>query len=138
MRTKKITIIDREVTIKKLPLNQLAELFEEIKNAPKEVISRISSLDSASNEQFLETLPLLIADLLPFVAGIVVKASNTKDLTEQELIDLAGVDDIVILVDEVLELNNVKEIISRVKKMRALVPTSKSQEVKSLQTQAGK
>lgn len=132
MRTKKIKIADREVTIKKLPLNQLSSLFEEIKNTPKEVIERISSLDSASNEEFLSSLPLLVADLLPFVSGIVIKASNTDDIDEKFLLNEAGIDDIVILVDEVLELNNAREIIVRIKKMRALVPTSKkSQEVKS-------
>lgn len=120
MKTKTLTLADKKVTINKLPLKKLAETINDLSNLPDELKQTVINLDTLSNEEALAKAPMLIATALPHMAGVVAKASNSDDITEDFLLNECGLDDAIELVEAWIELNNIKGILDRVKKMQAL------------------
>jgi len=121
----KITKTEREVainglkiTIKKLPLRKIIGLLTDLQRLPEQ----LTSIDKLPSEKILETLPLIIAGVLPAVSGIVVKAVDNPDFTEDFLME-CGLDEIIELVTEILEVNNVSKIFESVKKIKGLRAT---------------
>lgn len=120
MKTKIITIADKKVTLTKLSIRKLAQTLNEITNLPDELKNTLTNLDTLSNDQALAQFPTIIATALPHMAGMVAKACDSKEITEDFLLDECGFDDAVELVEAWLELNNIAGILERVKKMQAL------------------
>lgn len=120
MKTKTITIAEKEVTLTKLSIKKLAETLNELTNLPDGLKETVVNLDNRSNEELLAQAPMLVATALPHIAGIVARACDSKEITEDFLLDECGLDDVVYLVEEWLELNNIAGILDRVKKMQAL------------------
>ena len=122
MKTKTIELAGTKVTLSKLSIKKLAETINSLTNLPPELKSTLVTLDKIEVDEALKQLPMIIATALPYLAGTVVKACDSKDITEDFLQEECGLDDVVYLVEEWLELNNVRGIIDRVKKMQALFP----------------
>lgn len=120
MKTKTLKIADKEILLTKLSIRKMAEVLNGITNLPDELKNSIVNLDSLSNEDALVQFPTIIATALPHIAGMVAKACDSKDITEDFLLDECGFDDVVELVEAWLELNNIAGILDRVKKMQAL------------------
>lgn len=120
MKTKTLKIADTNVVLTKLSIRKMAEVLNGITNLPDELKNSIVTLDTLSNDQALAQFPTIIATALPHIAGMVAKACDSKDITEDFLLDECGFDDVVELVEAWLELNNIAGILDRVKKMQAL------------------
>lgn len=120
MKTKTLKIADKSVVLTKLSIRKMAEVLNGITNLPDELKNSIVTLDTLSNDQALAQFPTIIATALPHIAGMVAKACDSKDVTEDFLLDECGFDDAVELVEAWLELNNIAGILDRVKKMQAL------------------
>jgi hypothetical protein len=120
-QTKKIEINGKKITIKKLSLRKIAQLFEQIKSLPKE----ITSLDTMTNDQIMERLPMILAGLMPAIAGIIVNAVDDKEVTEEFLLDECGLDDNLEIIKSVLEVNNVDKIFLYLKSIKGLGKKSK-------------
>lgn len=120
MKTKTLTIADKEVTLQKLSIKKLANTLNELTNLPDELKNTLVNLDTLSNDQALAQLPTIIATALPHMAGMVAKACDSTDITEEFLLDECGLDDAIILVEAWIELNNIQGILDRIKKMQAL------------------
>lgn len=120
MKTKTIKIADTSVVLTKLSIRKMATVLNGITNLPDELKNSIVNLDTLSNDQALAQFPTIIATALPHIAGMVAKACDSKDITEDFLLDECGFDDVVELVEAWLELNNIAGILDRVKKMQAL------------------
>ena len=120
MKTKSIKIADKSVVLTKLSIRKMAEVLNGITNLPDELKNSIVTLDTLSNDQALAQFPTIIATALPHIAGMVAKACDSKEITEDFLLDECGFDDVVELVEAWLELNNIAGILDRVKKMQAL------------------
>lgn len=120
MKTKTLKIADKSVVLTKLSIRKMATVLNGITNLPDELKNSIVNLDTLSNDQALAQFPTIIATALPHIAGMVAKACDSKDITEDFLLDECGFDDVVELVEAWLELNNIAGILDRVKKMQAL------------------
>lgn len=116
-KQQKLDINGKEIVVKKLPIRKVIGLLEEIGKIPETV----AGMDKMSNEQLLENLPMIIATSLPVFADVVVKAIDDENVNSDWLLDECGFDDALELIEGILEVNNVAEILNRVKKVQALV-----------------
>ena len=113
--TKKVKIADKTVEVKKLPLGKIAALLQSIEELPKE----ISQLDKMSNEQALAKLPFLIGASIPAFAPMISNAVDNQ-ITKEELMEKADLEEVIDLVTVFCEVNNVFGIIEKAKKIKAL------------------
>jgi hypothetical protein len=120
MKTKTIKLAGKNITLTKLSIRKLADTINGLANLPDELKTTLTNLDTLSNDQALAQFPTIIATALPHMAGMVAKACDSKDVTEEYLLDECGFDDAIELVEAWLELNNVVGIMERIKKMQAL------------------
>jgi hypothetical protein len=114
--TKKIEVNGKKITVKKLSLRKIAQLFEQLKNLPKEV----TELDKMSNEQILEQLPMILASIMPAIAGVIVSAVDDKEVTEEFLLDECGLDDNLEIIKGILEVNNLDKIFLSLKSIKGI------------------
>lgn len=117
MKSKKVKLDERTVTVKKLPLGRYAELLKAVKELPK----HIQGLDSLDNTQIMAKLPELIAGAFPDFIKIITIAT---DLEEKEVEQL-GLDEATRLVLAISEVNNYQEVYKNIKKALAR-PESKN------------
>lgn len=122
MNTKDLTIAGHKITVKKLAIGKIVGLIESFKNLPPEIKEQFANWDEGTkNEEFLfNHVPMMLTVSMPKVTEFVVKASNSKELTEQMLLEDFGIDDSLDLIHGILEVNNVNGIIDKVKKITAL------------------
>lgn len=120
--TKTIELNGHKITIKKLPIRKLVGLLEVVKTLPDSFKDQISKIDgSISDQNFIfEELPGMVVMAMDEMAKFVIKAANSDELTEEILLDELGADDGILLILEILEVNNAKVIIERIKKAAAL------------------
>lgn len=129
---KTLELAGHKITIKKLPMGKIATLIEGIKDLPPEIKEAFGTWDENTRDaDFLfEHLPVLLTASINKVSDFLVKASNSDELTEKMLLEEFGFDDGVDLVEGILEVNNVRGIIDKIKKMVALYTTSNKSEAK--------
>lgn len=113
---KTIKINGVKVTVKKLPLRRIIVLLGDLQKLPQEV----TNIDKLPSDQILETMPLILAGVLPTVSGLIVKAVNDPKVTEEFLLDECGLDDNIELITAILEVNNIAKIIESIKKIKGL------------------
>lgn len=113
---KQITINGKKITLKKMPLRKIVSLLSELQKLPETV----TNLDKMPNDKILESLPLILAGVMPTVASLVIKAVDDPIVTEEFLLDKCGLDDNVELIAAVLEVNNIAKIMENVKKIKGL------------------
>jgi hypothetical protein len=113
---KKITINGVKITLKKLPLRKIIGLLSDLQTLPEQV----TNIDKMPSDKILETLPLLIAGVMPTVSGLIIKAVDQKEVTEDFLLDECGLDDNIELVTAILEVNNIAKILESIKKIKGL------------------
>lgn len=117
------------VIVKKLAMQDYAELLRSLKKLPSELgkfIEGTSKEDLQNNETLFSALPAIVADALPeFCAVLAVTSDKDAEFLLQEL-DLA--DNIDVLA-AALELNDYKRIAAAIKKIMAptTVPTSQTE-----------
>lgn len=115
-KTKKIEINGKKITVKKLSLRKIAQLFEQLKSLPKE----LTNIDQMSNEEVMQNLPMMLAGIMPAIAGIVVSAIDDKEVTEEFLLDECGLDDNLEIITAILEINNVDKIFLALKSIKGI------------------
>jgi hypothetical protein len=113
---KKITINGVKITLKKLPLRKIIGLLSDLQTLPEQV----TNLDKMPSDKILETLPLLLAGIMPTVSGLIIKAVDQKEVTEEFLLDDCGLDDNIELISAILEVNNIAKILESIKKIKGL------------------
>lgn len=113
---KQITINGVKIKLKKLPLRKIIGLLSDLQKLPQE----ITNIDTMASDKILETLPMLIASILPTVSGLIVKAVDQKEVTEEFLLDVCGLDDNIELITAILEVNNIAKILESIKKIKGL------------------
>jgi hypothetical protein len=113
---KKITINGVKITLKKLPLRKIIGLLSDLQTLPEQV----TNLDKMPSDKILETLPLLLAGVMPTVSGLIIKAVDQKEVTEEFLLDECGLDDNIELISAILEVNNIAKILESIKKIKGL------------------
>lgn len=111
MKTIKVEIDSGVVEISKLPLGKYAELLKAIKELPKHV----AGLQGKTNDEIFDNLPVIIAEALPDVIGILEIATPLK----KEQIEVMGLDEVTRVVVAVIEVNNYKEVYAQIKKVTA-------------------
>lgn len=116
---KQITINGVKITLKKLPLRKIIGLLSDLQTLPEQ----ITNIDKMPSDKILETLPLLIAGVLPTVSGLIIKAVDQKEVTEEFLLDVCGLDDNIELITAILEVNNIAKILENIKKIKGLRTT---------------
>lgn len=118
---KTVVLAGQRIVVRKLPIKRIVELLEMLKNLPPEVKDEFNRIDKdMKNEEFVSALPTLIALLLPQLADFVIKAIGDEKLNRELLLEKAGIDEVIELVDEFITINNVLGILDRIKKMQAL------------------
>lgn len=115
-QTKKIEVNGKKITVKKLSLRKISQLFEQLKSLPKE----LTTIDKMSNEQILESLPMMLAGIMPSIAGVIVTAIDDSEVNEEFLLDACGLDDNLEIIKAVLEVNNIDKIFLYLKSIKAL------------------
>ena len=115
-QTKKIEINGKKIIVKKLSLRKISQIFEKIKSLPKE----ITELDKMTNNQIMEQLPMIIAGIMPAIAGVVVTAVDDNEVTEEFLLDECGLDDNLEIIKAIFEVNNVDKIFLYLKSIKGL------------------
>ena len=105
-----------KITLKKLPLRKIIGLLSDLQTLPEQV----TNLDKMPSDKILETLPLLLAGVMPTVSGLIIKAVDQKEVTEEFLLDECGLDDNIELISAILEVNNIAKILESIKKIKGL------------------
>lgn len=107
------------VVVRKLALNDYAELLRALKNLPKEFgkyIEGNSADDLKSNEKLFEILPTLIADAIPEFCAVLACVTDKDAAFHGEHLDLA---DNIEVFAAALELNDYQKIGASIKKIMA-------------------
>lgn len=111
MKTKIINLGEEKLEIKQLPLRRYAELLKAIESLPKS----LGGMDKLNNDQIFEQLPLLIANSLPDLIGILTIATDLK----RENIEEMSLGEAVKIVIAVIEVNDYREVFEQIKKVMA-------------------
>lgn len=114
-KSKKVKIAGKTVEVCKLPLGKMAGLFMSVESLPKE----ITGIDKMNGEDVLAKLPFMIGVSIPAFAPMIATAIDNQ-VTKEELMEKADLEEILDVVTAFCEVNNVAGIIERVKKIKAL------------------
>lgn len=109
-----------KITIKKMPLKRILSLIELIKDVPPDIRENLMNIDKTTDDEFIANLPIMITSVMPQVAKVVAHACNHATVTPELLTDELGLDENLQIVETLLEVNNIKGIIERIKKIGAL------------------
>jgi len=119
MKSIKVQINNKEVTVSKLPLGKYAEVLNALDKLPE----KVSGLDKVSEDKLFSLLPKMIADAFPELLMIVSIAS---DVPVEELSNEYGLDDVTLLIKGIFEVNdfglvikNFQSLLSKKRKMAA-------------------
>lgn len=132
--TKTITIYGEPVTIKKLPIRKVVGLFDFLKKLPAELKSQLQNfnVDKSDIDFMLEEIPSFLTGSLDQFAGLIAFAANSEQVTEEKIKDLYGLDDGVALIEAIIEVNNAKFIMERIKKAVALYRDNPELQIKGI------
>lgn len=111
MKSIKLTINDKEVIVKQLPLRRYSELLAAIHDLPK----NLGGLAGLKNDEIFEQLPAMISQSIPDLIGIL---SIATDLPQGEIEEL-GLNDATSLLAAVIEVNDYTSVFNQVKKIMA-------------------
>ena len=119
MKSIKVQINNKEVTVSKLPLGKYAEVLAALDKLPE----KVSGLDKVSEDKLFSLLPKMIADSFPELLKIISIAS---DVPVEELSNEYGLDDVTLLIKGIFEVNdfglvikNFQSLLSKKRKMAA-------------------
>jgi hypothetical protein len=118
-KSKTILINNKEVKIKKMAIGQFAKLMLAIEKLP-DIISKNFSLEEVQNlevQTLLTKLPLFLANSQDEIFKVVEVASGIKKKEIEEL----DIEEFIDVVTAVLELNNFKAIVNKVKNFRQIL-----------------
>lgn len=113
---KTLTINDKKITVKKLPLRKIISLLEAVGKLPQE----IGDIDQKNASEIVSNLGIIIASSLPKFVDVIVKAVDQQDVTPEFILDECDFNDALDLIIAILEVNNVAGILQRLKKIKAL------------------
>lgn len=102
-----------------MPLKRILSLIELVKAVPPEVRNQLMNIDKTSDDEFISNLPIMITSVMPQLAKVVAHACNDDTLKPETLTDELGLDENLQIVEVLLEVNNLKGIIERIKKIGA-------------------
>lgn len=119
-KQKVVEVNGKSILFKKLPIGKVIKILNSLEKLPDEFVKSASQ----NNEEFIKNLPLFVATAIPSFADIIVRAVDDTSVTQEWLIDECGFDDVMIIVENLLEINNVADILQRIKKVKSLVNQS--------------
>jgi len=99
MKSIKVQINNKEVTVSKLPLGKYAKILAALDKLPE----KVSGLDKVSEDKLFSLLPKMIADSFPELLKIISIAS---DVPVEELSNEYGLDDVTLLLKGIFEVND--------------------------------
>lgn len=123
MKTIKVELDNKTVTIEKMPLGKYAEVLTLINQLPE----KIGGLENLTSDEIFKKLPSIIATSLPEVVNILSVATGLT----VEAVNALGLDEVVKLTVGVYEVNNYRDIIERIKKAARPLETGKPKEIGS-------
>jgi hypothetical protein len=117
MIEKTITINDKNIVVKKLPLKRYADVLSAFQSLPK----HLDLFKGKNEEQLAAILPELISVAYPDVINVVHVVTEVPN----EEIENWGLDDLAMVVEAFFEVNNYSFVYQMIKKMtaRPIVPT---------------
>ncbi|WP_404403797.1 hypothetical protein [Jeotgalibacillus malaysiensis] len=111
--TKTITFNGKKETVTKIPLKRFGELAMALDGIQEVFIVDGQPLD-INNETILEKAPYLLTQL----TDTTIKFLSAATGFDKEVLEEAGLDDALSLIEAVLEINNIDLIIDKVKNLR--------------------
>ncbi|MBU9714416.1 hypothetical protein [Evansella tamaricis] len=120
---KKVTVAGQKVEIRKFTMRKFAELMLALEHLPGKLKGQFTKeeLESFSNEQLLTKFPLLFATAQDDVFELVSVASGV----DKELLNNADPVEFMGVIETILELNNVKAIVDKVKNLITVLRNKK-------------
>ncbi|MCR1833131.1 hypothetical protein NSA56_01805 [Oceanobacillus caeni] len=114
-KEKVITINEKEVTIKKIPVGKFAELMLAVKKLPSLLMANLTvdELENVNAQVMLTKFPTLMADAQDEIFKLTSVASG---ITKKEIEQL-DFEEFFQVVEAILEVNNIKAIIEQVKNL---------------------
>lgn len=110
-RVVEVKLDDRTIEVKKLPIGRYVELLKAFDG----ILPRIGALDGISNDEVLSRLPVIISESLPDMINILVLTTELK----KEEVEQLGLDECINILESVVEVNNLKSVFEKVKKVMA-------------------
>lgn len=112
---KKVKLNGQTFEVKKMPIRRFAELLMAVENLPSKIKESftVEEMKNLTNETFIEKLPSLMARSFDDLLNLVAVASGI----EKETIEESSPDEFLDIVTAVLELNNIKAIVDKVKNL---------------------
>jgi hypothetical protein len=129
MNETKVTINQKEYTIKKMYLGRYAALLEAIEGLPPEVTQKFAGLDKVSTEQFLGMLPAILAKSFPQAVKVLSVATEVPEEILTSEADLVDSVNLVKAVFEVNEYDKVKNVLVAAFKNKAQATATKDQKI---------
>lgn len=127
-KSKTITINEKEVEIKKIPIGKFADLMMVIDKLPNTVMDILSQdgvkdINNLSNAEMLGKIPKLLAKSQDEVFNLVSVASGVpkkefKEMDPEEFLDV---------LETLIEVNNIQTLIDRVKNLKVAFQTKMEQ-----------
>lgn len=112
MKNKIIKTEYKDVTVKKLPLGQYAEVFKLIQGFTK----NLTDVDKLNSDQLVQNFPMMVSEALPEAIKIIAIVS---DLTEEEAKENIGLDEAVDILIGAWEINKYSKVVEAIKKATA-------------------
>lgn len=104
----KLTSINIDLEVKKLPIKKYIDILQKVDDLPKEIVE----LTESSEEQIIASIPKIVVKLYPEVK---VMAAIATDLTGDQ-VDQIYLDELVEIVFAVIDVNEYFKIFDTVKK----------------------
>ena len=103
-----VTLENKSITVKKLPIKKYADLVKQIQNLPKV----FATVNGKTSEEIVTLLPNLVETSLDDVVSII---ANAVDMPKAEVEEL-GFSEVTSLFIAVIEVNQYAEAIEKLKK----------------------
>jgi hypothetical protein len=104
---KQIKLGDDVYVIRKMPLRKYAAFLEVLDQLPEDVKKDIGAIDLTSNDEFLSSLPRLLAKAFPQMVKVLSVAS---DIPEDKLMDEYGLAEAALVIRAVFEVNDFLQV----------------------------
>jgi hypothetical protein len=121
--SKKIKLNGETYEVRKMPIRSFAQLLTSVENLPSKIKDTftLEELQNLTNEMFLEKVPSLLSNSFDDIINLTSVASGI----DKEVIAELGFDEFIDVITAVLELNNIKAIVDKVKNLGKVIQGQK-------------
>lgn len=122
--------LEKEITVKKLPLGRFAELIEQLDQG---IFDLIKDFDGMDEDKIFEDLPRIVRTFFPEFIKLIPLAVN-KQLSEEEVRENVDLEEAIDICKAAWEVNNLSKLMAKGKKMK---PRTAAGQKKASGTQTG-